>query len=96
MKLAFRVYLVSFHRGSSTLYLNKSKFGSFFYKHFTFVCLGRYEVDRIMEILPDVSDVEDQIHRGVRDEKGNAGNRKNSFEYNTINVCGEMETEKFI
>ena len=52
-----------------------------------------------MEILPDVIEVEgeeDQIHQGVRDEKGNAGNRKNSFEYNTINVCGEMETEKFI
>ena len=52
-----------------------------------------------MEILPDVIDVEseeDQIHEGVGDEKENARNRKNSFEYNTINVCGEFKTEKFI
>ena len=53
----------------------------------------------IMEILPDVIEVEgedDQIHEGVGYEKENARNRKNSFEYNTINVCGEFKTEKFI
>ena len=52
-----------------------------------------------MEILPDVIEVEGeeyQLHEGVVGEKGNAGNRKNSFEYNTINICGVFKTEKFI
>ena len=98
LKLAFRVYLVSFHNGSSSSYLTNSVF-LLLMLSIKPAFLGRYEVDKIMDILLEIrcsKEVEDKEYIQNGDDKISFDNSENSFKSRTNSICEEFSAEKYI